>query len=211
MSVHPAITISRTLGSGGTPIAYHVAQALRWRYCDRSILRLTAAALGRDPADLAPGEGRSGTFLEDLFRVLAFASPESPFTPSPERPLYGPELFASESVIMRQLVEHAPAVLVGRGGFVALAGRPATLHVHIQAGLEFRIRRLLETRRAFSAEGARQAIKASDRDRARFIRAISGREWQDPGNFNLVLDSSREGLAGCEARILELAAGLQRT
>ena len=211
MSTHPVITVSRTLGSAGTPIAQHVAQALGWRYCDRNILRLTAAALGRDPEELEPGEGRAGTFMEDLFRVLAFASPESPFTHSPERPLYGPELYASESVIMRELVEHSPAVLVGRGGFVALAGRPATLHVHIRASLDFRIRHLLETRRAASVEAARQAIKASDRDRSRFIRAISGREWQDPGNFDLVLDSSLEGLDGCEARILALAPVLQST
>ena len=28
---HPAITLSRTLGSGGSLIAYHVAQKLGWR------------------------------------------------------------------------------------------------------------------------------------------------------------------------------------
>jgi len=207
-ALHPAITVSRSLGSGGTPIAYHVAQGLGWRYCDRTILRRTAAALGLDPAELEAGEGRAASFLEDLWRVLAFASPESPYVPSPERPCYGRALFEAESAIMRELVERSAAVLVGRGGFVALARRPATLHVHIQASLEFRIDRLLETRRVATAAAARKAIQVSDRDRSRFIREISGRDWLDPRNFDLVLDSSVAGLAGCEARIRALAATL---
>jgi cytidylate kinase len=208
MTPFPAITLSRTLGSGGFPIGYHVAQALGWRYCDRAILRHTAAALGRTAAEVQGGEGRCGTFLEALFRVVALATPESPFAPPPDPPLYGRQLFAEQSVIMRRLVEHASAVLVGRGGFVALAGRPATLHVHLDADEAFRIQRLVETRRAASVDQARAMIRTSDVERARFIREISGRDWMDPRNFDLVLDSGKEGLAGCEARIIQAARAL---
>jgi cytidylate kinase len=182
-----------------------MAQALGWRYCDRTILRRTAAALKAPSGDQEPGEPRSGTFLETLFRVAAFASPECPFSPAPERPLYDRQLFEDESIIMRELVERASAVLVGRGAFVALAQRPATLHVHIHASEAFRIQRLLDTRQAAGAAQAREAIRTSDRERSRFIREISGRDWLDPANYDLVLDSSQEGLAGCANRIVQAA------
>jgi hypothetical protein len=52
---------------------------------------------------------------------------------------------------------------------------------------------------------ARKAIKISDRDRAGFIRDISGLDWQDPRNFDLVLDVSLGGLEACAKQIVEEA------
>jgi cytidylate kinase len=205
MTRHPAITVSRTLGSGGAYIAYRVAQRLGWRYCDRSILRQAAERLGLEPADLDAQEERPGDFLDRLMRLLPAACPDAPYMPPADLPLYGTELFTQEGRIMRGILQQGPAVFVGRGGFVALGDHPDALHVHVQANPEFRIRRLVETGRAGSDQEARELIRASDRDRQAFIRALAGRPWNDPANFHLVLDAGDLGFDGCVAAILGAA------
>lgn len=205
---HPAITLSRTLGSGGSLIAYHVAQQLGWRYLDRRILRRTAAELGLDLAAMGRGEERPDRFIDRLLQVMAVASPESPYTPPVEVPLYGRDIFEQEVPIMRDLLAGAPAVLVGRGGFVAFRHRPATLHVHVQASRDFRIQRLVAIGKAPDPAEALRLIQASDQDRTAFIREISGLAWEEPRNFDLIVDPSREGFELCEHRIIEAQAAL---
>lgn len=131
MTHHPAITISRMLGSGGTRIGLSVARQLGWRFCDGRILRQAAQELNMPLASLREQEEHSCSFLEYLLTMSAFASPEVPYTPPPDLPVYSKDIFEVESGIMRRLVERESAVLVGRGGFIALKDRPTTLHLRI--------------------------------------------------------------------------------
>lgn len=202
MTHHPAITVSRTLGSGGALIAYRVAQRLGWRYCDRSILRQTAEALALDYSDLNLQEEKPPDFLDSIFRLLPAASPEAPYTPPADFPLYGTEIFALECRLMKQILKESPAVIVGRGGFIALRDRPDTIHIHIHAHIEFRIRRLVDTGRADSERDGREQIRLSDEKRRAFIKAISGCDWTDARNFDLVLDPGDIGFDSCVSAII---------
>ena len=205
MTDHPAITISRSLGSGGTEVGFLLARQLGWRFCDRTILRQAAQALGLTCASLGPQEERHSGFLERLLSLMTLATPEAPYTPPLDLPVYSRDLFDLERSIMLQVVRHYAAVLVGRGSFVALKDYPEALHVRIVAGLEFRAQFLVDRGKAPDLEAAHRAIAASDRDRAGFIRGVSGLDWNDPKHFHLVLDSSRLGLEGCVAAIAEAA------
>ena len=202
MNMHPAITISRSLGSGGTEVGFLVARQLGWRFCDRRILRQAAQAAGLTPASMGLKEERFCGFLEHLMSVIAVASPETPYTPPPDLPVYSADLFQLERGIMRKLLQHHPCVLVGRGGFLALKDHPRALHVSIRAELAFRIRFLMERGKAPDPEAAQRAIKISDRNRAAYIRGLSGQDWNDPKPFQLVLDTSRDGLQACADRIV---------
>ena len=51
-------------------------------------------------------------------------------------------------------------------------------------------------------------MEKSDQERSRFNRDLAGRPWEDPRNFDLILDASREGIDGCAMRILEAALNL---
>lgn len=197
MHPNPAITLSRSLGSGGTEVGFMVARRLGWAFCNRRILRLAAEAMGHSSSGLAGQEERKCGFLDQMMNILGHGSPEACYTPLLERPMYSADLYHLERQVMLDLVARAPSVLVGRGGFCALRQRPATLHVSLHADLAFRIRHLVERGKAADPEAARQAIAAADRNRAAFIRAISGLDWQDPRNFDLVLDPSGPGLEAC--------------
>lgn len=203
MTPFPAITISRSLGSGGTEVGFLVARKLGWHFCDRRILRLAAGALGHSVASLALQEDHPSGFKDWLITIFAQGSPETPFMPLLEAPVYSRDLFAVQTAVMHQMLEHAPSVIVGRGGFIALKDQPDTLHVSVHADLATRVESLVRRGKASDPRAARDAIEASDRGRSGFIRAISGADWKDPRNFDLVLNPSREGLESCVARIVK--------
>ena len=194
MSTNPAMTISRSLGSGGTEAGFLAARQLGWHFCDRRILRMAAEAMGKSVASLGRQEERPSGFLEQLMGLFAFGSPEAPYTPLLELPVYSRDVYEAQRKVMLQVVDHAPSVVVGRGGFVALRGRPATLHVRIHSDLEFRVRNLVTWGKAANEQAARKALALSDRNRAAFIEAISGHDWHDPAPFDLVLDLAKTGV-----------------
>ncbi|MDR3670917.1 MAG: cytidylate kinase-like family protein [Holophaga sp.] len=202
MSLHPAITISRSLGCGGTDVGFRTARNLGWHFCDRRILRMAAEAVGQSVAGLAGQEERHCGFMEHMMNVLAFGSPEAPYTPLMDVPLYSRDLFQLQRKLMLKMVEHAPSVIVGRGGFVALKELPDTIHVSIDADPAFRAQSLVQRGKMPDLTTARRAVEVSDRDRAAFIRDISGLDWHDPRNFQLVLDVSRSGVEACVQRIV---------
>jgi cytidylate kinase len=204
LNPHPAITISRTLGSAGTEAGLLAARRLGWPFCDGRILRLAAEAAGSSVAGLARQEERPSGFLDQMLNILGFGSPEAPYTPMLELPMHCRDLFQLERQVMRKLVERAPSVIVGRGGFIALRDLPQALHVSIDADRDLRILSLVRRGKQPDLEAARQAVEVSDRNRAAFIRDISGLDWHDPRNFDLVLDLSYEGLeAGVGAIVAE--------
>ena len=206
MNHPPAITISRSLGSGGTEVGLLVARELGWRFCDRRILRRAAQDLGVPATALSGEEERPCGLLDQLLRLTAYASPEVPYVPVLEMPVYSADLFEEEGRIMRGLTDAAPSVLVGRGGFIVLKDRPDTFHVRIQASLDHRIHYLMERGKAPDEEAAREAIQASDRDRAAFFRKVAHVEWSDSDNFHLVLDAGEASLQEC-ARVVVREAG----
>jgi cytidylate kinase len=205
MTSHPAITISRSLGSGGTEAGFLVARRLGWHFCDRRILRQAAQAMGLSPSTVSRQEEHYCGFLEKLLNIIAIATPDAPYTPPPDLPVYSKDLFQVEQGIMRQLVESYPSVLVGRASFLVFKDQPDALHVRITADLPFRVQYLVARGKAPDADSAREAIKTSDQERADYLRKLAGVDWQDPRPFHLVLDTSRDGMEGVVDRIVEEA------
>jgi cytidylate kinase len=202
MSQYPAITISRSLGCGGTEVGFRVARRLGWHFCDRRILRLAAEATNSSIACMARQEERPCGFLDQMMNVLGFGSPEAPYTPQMEPPMYSRDLYQLQRKVMLKMVEHAPSVIVGRGGFIALGQLPEALHVSLDADADFRCRSLVQRGKMPDLATARHEIAVSDRQRAAFIRDISGLDWHDPRPFHLVLDVSRTGIEGCVEQIV---------
>lgn len=81
MALHPAITLSRSFGCGGTEIGFRVAQRLNWQFCDRRILSLAAQSLGRSPESLEFREEHHPGFLESLGNILFQGAPEATYVP----------------------------------------------------------------------------------------------------------------------------------
>ncbi len=136
-----------------------MARKLGWRYCDRSILNHTAQVLGLDVVALRQQEERPDRLWENILCLLGTGTPEATYAPPPDLPVYSKDLFAQESRIMARILDREATVLVA--GAASWRSRTAlTLHVHVQADLEFRVRRLVDIGRAASPKEAQKPSTA---------------------------------------------------
>ena len=201
MQVSPyVITISRELGSGGAAVGKRIAERLGIFYLDREILAEAARHFKLSEGELAELEERATPFWKTFLMAGTYTTPEMFLEP----PLYLPsdrELFEVESKIMARVARERPAVIIGRGGSYMLKGHPRHLGVFIHAGVAFRSQRVQELFR-LAEKDARDLIEKTDKERARYIQSVTGRDWKDLRQYHLAVDSGVMGLAAAEDLIL---------
>jgi cytidylate kinase len=198
------------MGSGGTYIGYLAAKELGFRYLDREILRQAANKLGIEPGRLERYDGRSTSLMEDIVQSFCLGTPEASFLPPLGKPVYNKDLFALESKIMKEVADQCSAVIIGRGGFYILKGRPKTIHVFVHAPLSYRIERIMKAHKIADKREAQKLIEESDHKRAKFILDMVGIDWFDARNYNLCIDSSVVGFPACVEMIIKLV-NIKRT
>jgi cytidylate kinase len=81
------------------------------------------------------------------------------------------------------------------------------LHVRLVASKEFRIRVAIERRGVDPAQAVR-VVEETDRSRRRFHKEFYGRDWDDPTNYHMVLNTERLGFEGAAGVIAERAREL---
>ena len=169
------------------------------------ILRQAARELHEVEGDLAAREERLTGFWEKFFREVYISVPETGYVPPALPVASDEELFAVESDIIRKAAAAGGAVIVGRCAFHVLRGVPAVVNVFLHADEEFRCRRLMELYGIGDADVARRTLADSDRQRRRFVEAMTGVDWSDARNYHLAIDTGFAGLAVAEELIVRLA------
>jgi cytidylate kinase len=204
------ITISRQYGAGGSEVAARVARALEWRVVDNELVERVAARAGLAPEDVAEREERVPTFIERLARTVVAATPE--LVVPPEAGGTAPTLPEAELVrVTERVVEEVAAegrvVLVGRAAPAVLARERDAIHVKAVAPREWRVRAVAE-RLGVPPEEAARLTDETDRSRARYHREYYHRDWGDPANYHLVLNTAALGLDGAAEIIVGRARAL---
>jgi len=202
------LTISRQLGSGGSYIGQAVASRFGMRYADREILKQAAEAVGLREGDLVVREEKAGGFWEGVLQSFSLGTPEAAFVPPPLTPVYAEDLFKLESLIIREIADRFDAVIVGRGGFHVLAGRPNVANVRVHADLDLRVRRVMEVYGIDNRRDAEESIRRSDRQRAQFIKSFTGQDWNDARVFDLCVNVGSVGLDAATEIVASLAESM---
>lgn len=200
------LAISRQFASGGSYIGQVVARRLGLRYTDRDILARAAVESGQSEADLAASEERASGFWSRFFRQYSLGAPEAPFVAPTPPPAHERDVFALESRIIRDIAATSDAVIVGRAGFHVLADHPGLVSVRVHAPREWRVRRAMEVYDLGSEEAANELIARSDQQRARFVRAFTGHDWNDAATHQLCVDTGAIGLDLATDLVLTLVA-----
>jgi cytidylate kinase len=204
------ITISRQYGAGGSEVARRVAAALGWRVVDNELVEQVAARAGLQPEDVAELEERVPTFVERLARTLAAASPEL-FPPTPGRhgasPLEEADLVRITETVVAEIAEQGRVVLVGRSAPAVLERRTDALHVKLVAPRAYRID-VASLRLHCPHAKATEILDRTDRMRARYNREYYHRDWNDPVNYHLVLNTEALGIDGAVDVIVGRAGAL---
>lgn len=170
----PVITISRTIGSGGDDIARALSERLGVHLYGSEIINAIATEANVSPSLMQ-------TLNEKLDSVDAWIY-SAVFGKHVSRDEYVHFL----STVVRGLY-HTGGIVVGRAGHVILAGRDV-LRVRIVGSVEACATRISEQDGTSYAE-AKRKVQDSNKRRGKFIWDLFHSRYNDPTNFDLVINT----------------------
>jgi cytidylate kinase len=201
----PIVTVSRQYGSGGSEVAERVARALGWHLYDNDIVDQVAARLGITTDEVSAREECVPSLMERMTSAMALGVPEAmPIAgdiithPSEER------MVEMTQRVIEDAVRAGPAVLVGRGAQCMLASREDALHVYCYAPFPDLVRYAIE-HLGDSPDDAPRRVRDVNHQREVYVRRHWKRDWRDPANYDLCVNTARLGLDGAAQLVTEVA------
>ncbi|NJO56622.1 MAG: cytidylate kinase-like family protein [Rhodospirillales bacterium] len=170
----PVITISRTIGSGGDDIARSLADRLGVELFGVEIINAIATEANVSPSLMQTLNERLDSVDAWIYSVV--------FGKHVNRDEYVHFL----STVVRGLY-HTGGIIVGRAGHVILAGRDV-LRVRIVGSVEACATRISEQDGTSYAE-AKRKVQESNKRRGKFIWDLFHSRYNDPTNFDLVVNT----------------------
>ncbi len=149
---------------------------------------MTNVAMPRfDP--VSAGVFRTPFVRSETERVLSDASP---LMPRPE------DVRATLRQIIRELGKRGRVIIVGRGANFVLRREPDLLSIRFVAPLPKQVDRIASDF-GISRQEAERDIKERDEDRRHFVRAVYDANWEDPTNYDVVLNTAALTIDGAVA------------
>lgn len=109
---------------------------------------------------------------------------------------------------IKELAAQGSCVIVGRCADYVLQGEEQITRVFIHANEKSRMERTATTYN-FTKEAAKMSMHKNDMGRKSFYKRYTGKEWGEPQNYHLMIDSSVFGIDGT-VRIIKDAVKKQR-
>ena len=194
------ITIAREYGSGGSTIGVRLSEKLGIPYYDKDIIKLASEDSG---------------IHEELFgRVDEYTSAKPPLfgktglykgevmPPQSKEFTSDENLFNYQAKIIRELAETRSCVIIGRCSNIILNIKdyPNVLRVFVHASWEFRMKEAA-TKLSMPQKELERFLKKDDKRKQEYSRRFTGKEWDEPENYDMYLDSSILGFDGCLSEI----------
>ncbi|MEJ2070154.1 MAG: cytidylate kinase family protein [Syntrophobacterales bacterium] len=164
------LTISREYGSGGWEIGRRVAERLGYQFVDKE----------RVFQDLERAGAQWGRLARELDEVCPTLWERHDWQ-------YRGYVAQTEAVFL-DYAEADNAVLIGRGGSFLLQEVPFSLRVRLVAPLEVRLERIM-AREGLDREVAARLITQMDGDRACYVKANYGSDWDLEQVYDLTLNT----------------------
>lgn len=194
------LTISRQFGSGGAYLGQRLATRLNILYLDREILQRAAKELGVPETVLEHRDEKVTPRWKFSLQAMTVATSWI-YTPPSLDWVVDKTLYDAESEIIRNIAQERSAVIIGRGGYYILRQHPRCLNISLHASIEFRQLRVQELYQ-LTAPQALKLIHSTDKERARYLHALTGHDCQDVCQYHVSLDTSVVGLEKAEDIIL---------
>lgn len=202
------ITISRQFGAGGSAVAEIVARELGWSVVDNEFIDAVSREAGLPKEEVAEREERGPSFGERLARALA-ASPDVPLIPvAPTENPDEPTLVKATEAVVAEIARMGRAVLVGRAAVAVLGRHAEAIHVLLVAPKPFRTKVVME-RLGVEEKAALKSVNDTDSRRARYHKEFYQRDWLDPVNYHMVLNTELLGFQGAATLIVDRARSLK--
>lgn len=177
-------------------MARRVADRLQWRVADNEFVERVAARAGLTPHEVADREERVPNFIERLAWALASASAELAVpTGATMEGLSEPLMVRVTEQVVAEIAREGRVVLVGRSAAAILGEEERTLHVQVVAPVKIRAERIAG-RLNVPLHEAKKLIHESDSHRAKYHKEYYGRDWAEPVNYHIIINTGYLGLDG---------------
>lgn len=198
------ICIARGFGSGGKTIANRVAARLGIPCYEDQILSMASERSGlneqlfREVDERLRGSAIVRRLRQTPNHLMEALPTERSFT-SDEN------LFAIQARIITDLAATQSCVIVGKCADVVLASHMNVMSLFITAPEAHAVARIMQQCQC-DERRARELVRKTDKYRSDYYRFYSGgREWADPSNWDLVINTARVGIADTERLICSYA------
>ncbi len=159
----PVITIARQMGCPGKCVAKLLSDALNekqahtfkkkeWKWIGKEIFSETAKELNLEPNTIKQVFEEKRGILDEIL-----SSQASKYYKSDHK------ILNTTGKIIRSMANHGNVIVVGRGGIAFTRDIPKSLHIFLEAPLEWRIARLSEKYKLSHEEAKKYAIETDKR------------------------------------------------
>ncbi len=187
------VTIARGFGSGGRTIGKMLSDRLGVKFYDKDLIRIASDVSGINEALFGQSDERtkSGVFGKPgVYKGGVIAPGKSGY-------ISEENLFNYQAMVIKQIAEEGSCVIVGRCADYVLRDNPAVVRVFIYADEENCVRNVAEVRGITDRREALKTIASTDKERAGYYKAHTGRDWIDARNYDLCLNSGNLGFEKC--------------
>lgn len=182
------ITISREYGSGGRYIAKLVAEKLKIKLYDKDFIKELTNETGLDSSYIENIEQKRtllDNFNSGYYQSLSNAD----------------ELFLEEANLIKKLASKNSCVIVGRCADFILKDNKNLIKIFIYSDMESKIKRAIKYYN-IPKKDAKKEIEKINKLRKNHYKYYTNREWNNPENYDLCLNSDSLGVEQC-AEVIE--------
>lgn len=190
------ITIEREYGSGGTKIAKGLAEKCQIPCYGREILETVAQKRNISVEAIEQYEEKAtNSFLYTIFVMNRIQSGDADMLPEEGH------IYLEEQKEILRVSKAGPAIFLGHCAAEALRDEKGVAKVFIFADDKYKKKRILEDY-GIEQSKAEETKKYYDRKRSKYYQAYTQKKWNDPKNYDIVLNSGSLGVEGC-IKVLE--------
>lgn len=195
------ITISREYGSGGRTVGELLAKKLGVPFYDKEMVNAMAEECGFSH-DFIEEIGEYASVTNSFLFSIAVSSRLEGTTNMMSA---ADQLYACQANYIRELAEKGPCVIVGRCADYILRDHPNAFHAFCYADMDFRAKHMAENY-GKAQNNMPKWLKEKDNRRKVYYKHYTGRNWGDPHNYDICLNTSLltiEGAADVLANLVE--------
>ena len=193
------ITLGREFGSGGREVGLRLAQRLGIPFYDKELIARAAESGGFSAEFLSQMEERPPELPGMLMRPSCFAVYQQPMSD---------QIFLEQSRIIRDLAAQGPCVIVGRCADYVLE-QTNCINVFIHAKLADRVERKKQLGLDIPPEKMEKHVLSMDKQRRKYYRYYTGRDWGSMRDFHLCISTSQVGIDGAVETIVTYCSRLK--
>lgn len=186
------ITIARGFGSGGRTIGQMLSKRLGVEFYDKDIIKLASEESGINEALFGQSDEKTkgGLGKRSVYKGEVISPDKKAFT-SEEN------LFNYTAKVIKKLAEEKSCIIVGRCADFILKDCKEAVRVFVWADEENCVKNAAEVKGIVDRKEALKTIAATDKSRAEYYKAHTGKNWNDARNYDVCLNSGDLGFEKC--------------